>query len=155
MAQYNGVNSRTEVCAAIQRIALSIERKPKAHYESLNRANNHFEKTTAEYLNFVKVELTLIAFVVSSDAFFVNAPEVKTKTGYISLIADKSRCASNVQYASSRFYQALQSVIAVELHARTNGLNMGTVIRVSLRDLLSFDYNLGYFLCRNFMRKGH
>lgn len=111
------------------------ERKDsKVQYASLNRTIEHLNKTSAQGLDFVRLDLALMHLVVLSGASFANATNLKSQVGYVILIANKLRCANVVHYASSRYHRESRSMIASEVHALLHALDMGMVIRKKLEN---------------------
>ncbi|KAI0993907.1 hypothetical protein K3495_g14277 [Podosphaera aphanis] len=104
---------------------------------SLNTCIEKIKSGCFQPINFVKLDLNTTRIVVFTDSSFANNKDHTSQIGYIVAFVDGNNRANIIHWSSTKCKRVTRSVLASELYALTNGLDIGVVVKSSVNKILS------------------
>lgn len=93
-------------------------------------------------IGFVKSDMVTMRIVVISVASFAKVPGLKSRLAYTILMADKERCANNINYSSCRCHRVSRMVMAAEVHALIHAVEIGMLMKEILGELMNWEIKM-------------
>lgn len=146
LAQYIGVCSRSDVCAAIQLIALGTDPTTDGEMKGLKKAIQRMSATGTIGLILSPLDMKSVRLVLITDASFDNARDYRRQLGYVILMKDNTGESNIVHYASAICKRVTLPVLAAELHALVLGFHASFVIREMLQEITGRTINIEEFV---------
>lgn len=136
LAQYVGVNTRPDVCAAIQLVAPGSKPPTPAEFKSFAKTVKFMQQTKPQGLSFVPLDLTTMRLLLVTDASFANTDNAKSQLGYVILMVDKRGRSNIVHYVPNKSKRVARSVLAAEMHGLSLGFDYAYTIKTLLEEIL-------------------
>ena len=142
LAQYIGVCSRPDICAAVQLLAPGSEPTTPAEMKQFSKAVKHLHDTSTIGLKFKGIDMTTARITILSDAAFGNARGLKSQLGYLILLTDEKGTANIIHYASNKCKRVTRSVLAAELHAFVLAFDYAYVLKDMITEIIGRELDL-------------
>ena len=141
-AQYIGVNTRPDICAAVQLIAPGNAPTTPAEFKSLSKSIKFLQETKDQGLTYVNLDLRSARIVLLTDASFANAAGMKSQLGYLILMADDNGNCNLLHYGSNKCQRIARSVMAAEIQALVLGFDFAFLIKDLVDEILGTDMRI-------------
>lgn len=148
LAQYLGVNFRSDNGATAQLIAPGSAKVENKQCKSLKKSIYHMKETRNIDLKFNKLDVNSVRVVVLSNTSFANTPGMKSQFEFVVLIVDDQNQANIVHYGSSNCHRVSRSLMVAELHMFVHTFDIAYMIRETLEELLGRQIHLEAFVDR-------
>lgn len=89
LAQYVGVNTRPDICTAVQLLTPGHEATMKEEFTAFKKTLQFLQSTKTQGLKYVALNLERGRFVLVTDASFTNDAGSKSQLGYVIMMVDK------------------------------------------------------------------
>jgi len=144
--QYIATCSRPDLASATQLLTSAVSEPDSTAMKKLKEIVAHCQKTSAEGLNFVKLDKDTLKIVLFTDASFGNAVGLSSQAGFVVVLMDESGAANILHYGSKKCRRVTRSVMAAELLSLVNGFDSAFIIKHTVSEILDMDIPMDAFV---------